>query len=98
MALIDYLQKRQIPLPLAYGYIKQIHFGIGKKSFFALGLQNKNGGWELRNCFQKYCASPKAIAIIENNNPSLTVVEGMFDFCRFWSFNPYGSLNRMCLF
>lgn len=80
MALIDYLQKRKIPLTLAYGYIKQIHFGMGEKSFFALGLQNKNGGWELRNCFQKYCASPKAITIIENDNPSLTVVEGMFDF------------------
>ncbi|WP_136468911.1 toprim domain-containing protein [Flagellimonas onchidii] len=80
MALIDYIQKRKIPLNLASGYIKQVHFGIGKKSFFALGLQNKNGGWELRNCFQKHCASPKAITIIENHNPNLTVVEGMFDF------------------
>ncbi len=80
MALIDYLQKRKIPLTLAYGYIKQVHFGVGEKSFFALGLQNKKGGWELRNCFQKYCASPKAITIIENHNSSLTVVEGMFDF------------------
>lgn len=80
VALIDYLQKRKIPLTLAYGYIKQVHFGIGEKSFFALGLQNKNGGWELRNCFQKYCASPKAITLIKNRNPRLTVVEGMFDF------------------
>ena len=80
VALIDYLQKRKIPLTLAYGFIKQVHFGIGKKSFFALGLQNKNGGWELRNYFQKYCASPKAITLIENHNPSLTIVEGMFDF------------------
>jgi len=80
VALIDYLQKRKIPLTLAYGYIKQVHYRIGKKSFFALGLQNKNGGWELRNCFQKYCASPKAITLIENHNPSLAVVEGMFDF------------------
>lgn len=80
VALIDYLQKRQIPLTLAYGYIKQVHFAVGEKSFFALGLENKNGGWELRNSFQKYCTSPKAITIIENHDPSLTVVEGMFDF------------------
>ncbi|NQX92090.1 MAG: toprim domain-containing protein [Flavobacteriales bacterium] len=80
VALIDYLQKRQIPLTLANGYIKQVHFKIGEKPFFALGLQNDKGGWELRNCFQKYCASPKAITLIENHNPSLTVVEGMFDF------------------
>lgn len=80
VAVIDYLQKRKIPLTLAYGYINQVHFRMGEKSFFALGLQNNKEGWELRNRFQKYCASPKAITLIGNNNPYLTVVEGMFDF------------------
>lgn len=92
-ALVDYLQKRQIPLTLAYRYIKQVHFRIGKKSFFALGLQNKNGGWELRNNFQKYCTSPKAITLIENNNPSLTVVEGMFDLLSLLVMQPKWSIE-----
>ncbi len=79
-ALLHYLQNRSIPSTLACQYIKQVHFRMGEKTFFALGLQNEKGGWELRNSFQKYCASPKAITLINKGKQSLTVVEGMFDF------------------
>lgn len=79
-ALFDYLTERKIPLTLAHRYLKQVHFILNSKKYFALGLQNDKGGWELRNKFQKHCCSPKATTLIGNGKQDLTVVEGMFDF------------------
>lgn len=79
-ALLDYLTERKIPPTLAHGYLKQVHFILNSKKYFALGLQNEMGGWELRNKFQKHCCSPKATTLIGNGKQKLTVVEGMFDF------------------
>ncbi len=79
-ALFDYLAERQIPPTLAHGYLKQVHFILNSKNYFTLGFRNHKGGWELRNKFQKYCASPKAITLINTGKQNLTVVEGMFDF------------------
>lgn len=79
-ALFDYLADRGIPITLAHGYLKQVQFILNDKEYFALGLQNAKGGWELRNKFQKHCCSPKAITLITNGKQNITVVEGMFDF------------------
>lgn len=79
-ALLDYLTERKIPPTLAHGYLKQVHFILNSKKYFALGLQNDKGGWELRNKFQKHCCSPKAINLINSGKQNITVVEGMFDF------------------
>ncbi|MCR9225900.1 MAG: toprim domain-containing protein [Flavobacteriaceae bacterium] len=78
-ALLEYLSKRRIPTTLAKAYLKQVHFTINSKSYFALGLRNDGGGWELRNKFQKYCCSPKATTHIKKNGSNITLVEGMFD-------------------
>ena len=59
--LIQYLKHRKIPLDLARHFVDEVHFALNDKRFFALGLRNSSGGWELRNKFQKYCASPKAV-------------------------------------
>ena len=79
-AILDYLTERKIPPTLAHGYLKQVHFILNSKKYFALGMQNNKGGWELRNKFQKHCCSPKATTLIGNKKQDLTVVEGMFDF------------------
>lgn len=78
-ALLEYLSERQIPPTLAHGYLKQVHFTMNSKNYFALGLQNDKGGWELRNKFQKYCCSPKAITHIKKGGSRVAIVEGMFD-------------------
>lgn len=79
-ALLDYLTERRIPPTLAHGYLKQVHFILNSVKYFALGLQNEAGGWELRNKFQKHCCSPKAITLISRGKQNIIVVEGMFDF------------------
>lgn len=53
---------------------------MGDRDYFAIGLKNNKGGWELRNSFQKLCSSPKSITHFKNGKEKLVVVEGMFDF------------------
>ncbi len=80
IALINYLENRKIQLSRVHQYIKEVHFEMNHKHFFAIGFQNDKAGWELRNSFQKLCCSPKAITHSKRGHGSITVFEGFFDF------------------
>jgi 5S rRNA maturation endonuclease (ribonuclease M5) len=49
------------------------------RKYFATGLKNDSGGWELRNKYYKNSSSPKDSKHIKNGNTKLIVTEGMFD-------------------
>lgn len=87
-ALVQYLEHRCIPMAIARSYVKEVHFKMGNRDFFAIGLENRKGGWELRNSFQKLCSSPKAITYIKEDRKYLAVVEGMFDFLSLKAIGP----------
>ena len=78
--LIDYLNSRNIPFEVGRKYCRQIWYGFKTKRFFALGLENHKGGWELRNKYFKNSSSPKTFSFIQNNSRQLLITEGMFDF------------------
>jgi len=78
-ALIQYLHSRKIPLSIARLYCKEIWYTCNDKIFFAIGLKNHLGGWELRNKFFKNGCSPKAYSYLNTSQNQLIVVEGMFD-------------------
>lgn len=86
-ALIQYLLERYI-LPFAiYRYVSEVHYTFRGKSYFALGLSNISGGWELRNKYLKNSSSPKNYTLIQavtpsdyNDSKSVIITEGMFDF------------------
>ena len=78
-ALSGYLRSRGIPLALGNVYCKEIRYSFKGKEFFALGLQNHLGGWELRNKYFKGSNSPKSYTHFKNGSKSLMVTEGMFD-------------------
>jgi len=79
LALIQYLRLRGIPIAIARRYCKEVWYQHNKKQYFAIGLQNKLGGWELRNKFCKNSSSPKTYKYFNTSKNQLTVVEGMFD-------------------
>lgn len=87
-ALIEYLIERRIPVSIARNYLKEVHFEMGNHNYFALGMKNDKGGWELRNSFQKLCSSPKGTILLKNEKENLVVVEGMFDFLSLRTMNP----------
>ncbi|WP_373519850.1 toprim domain-containing protein [Pricia sp.] len=78
-ALKGYLKSRNIEPGTALGYCREVHYRFKDKSYFAIGLKNDSGGWELRNKYVKNPSSPKDITHIKNGNRKLIVTEGMFD-------------------
>jgi 5S rRNA maturation endonuclease (ribonuclease M5) len=77
---VDYLKSRKIPLEVGNKYCKQIWYGCRGKRFFAIGLQNQQEGWELRNKYFKTSSSPKTFSFFERDSSQLIITEGMFDF------------------
>ena len=78
-ALKAYLKSRKISIPTARDIIKEVHYRFKGKTYFAVGLKNASGGWELRNRYVKNSSSPKDITHIINGNEKLIITEGMFD-------------------
>jgi hypothetical protein len=79
--LLQYFQKRQIPIQIAERFCKQIDFLLYGKKHTAIGFQNNAGGYELRNQYFKGSSSPKDITFFANRQKEqLAVFEGFFNF------------------
>ena len=78
-ALIQYLNSRKIPLKIARQYCYEVSYKFNENIFFAIGLKNHLGGWELRNKFFKNCCAPKWYTYLKKGKDQLIIVEGMFD-------------------
>ncbi len=78
-ALIQYLNSRKITLTTARTYCKEVWYQYEDKKYFAIGLQNEKGGWELRNKYFKNSNSPKSYTYLKKSTNQLLIVEGMFD-------------------
>ncbi len=79
-ALIRYVESRGIPLPVAKMYCREVWYKSNARDYFALGLQNDKGGFELRNQFFKNSSSPKTYIYRKIRSKTLLITEGMFDF------------------
>ncbi len=77
--LLKYLFERKISISTASAICMEVHYLNKGRKYFAIGLENNSGGWELRNKYCKNCSSPKDITHIKNGNGKLIVTEGMFD-------------------
>ena len=78
-ALEQYLVSRNISIRTSKKIIKEVHYHFKDKNYFAIGLQNDSGGWELRNKYLKNGSSPKDVTHLKNGQSKLLVTEGMFD-------------------
>ena len=84
-ALVQYLAKRGISLDIGQQYLEEVSvFNTEtKKTFFALGMQNEDTGYELRNPFFKGSAGSKSITFIRGTTPKpegIHIFEGGFDY------------------
>jgi len=87
-ALIQYLNSRGIPLIIAKQYCKEVWYNYKGCMFFAIGLENGKGGWELRNKLFKNSSSPKSHTHIKRNSNQLVILEGMFDLLSLATLEP----------
>ncbi|MCW0481197.1 toprim domain-containing protein [Gaoshiqia sediminis] len=78
--LISYLRSRKVDPSRAARYARQVYYSLKGSTYFAIGLQNVSGGWELRNPYYKNSSSPKNYSLFSKSKTMLSVTEGMFDF------------------
>ena len=92
--LLSYLSSRNIPVELAQTHLKEVHYELPGKSYYALGFKNDSGGYELRNKYFKGSSSPKDVTTIisGNNEKEVSVFEGFFSFLSYLSLQEKQSL------
>jgi DNA primase len=81
-SLLKYFQERCINTQLVSQVAVQVHFSNQeKKQFFAIGMKNTEGGYEVRNRRFKGCVGKKGLTFLKGKtNNTVVVFEGMFDF------------------
>ncbi|WP_437396181.1 CHC2 zinc finger domain-containing protein [Flagellimonas lutimaris] len=87
-ALQNYLSSRKISTKTVRKLCKEVHYTIGDRKYFAIGLQNRSGGWELRNRYWKGSTSPKDVSLTGNRSKKLAITEGMFDMLTLLELRP----------
>lgn len=81
LALIQYVEKRSISLKNASRYLREVHYEVKGKQYFAVGFPNDSGGYEVRNQFFKGSFSPKTVTTFTaNGSRTVLLFEGFFDF------------------
>lgn len=87
-ALLQYLNARGISSSLASIYCREIYYHLEikpEKKYFAVGFQNRDGGWELRNPGWKGATS-KHYTYIDNAGSHIAIFEGFCDFLAYLEF------------
>lgn len=84
-ALVQYLIKRGISLKIGRQYFEEMRIlnTQTSKKFFALGMQNEDEGYEIRNPFFKGSVGHKSITFIRGvtpKPPGINLFEGSFDY------------------
>ena len=80
ISLLNYLEKRHIPLDIAENFCKEIDFLLYGKIRTVIGFQNNAGGYELRSAHFKGSNSPKEVTFFDHNKEEVNVFEGFFNF------------------
>ncbi len=85
LSLIKYLtEQRAINLSAARTHLEEIHFrnNTEGKNYFAAGIKNKSGGYEVRNPYFKSSIGKKDFSLIEGGagRGEAMVFEGFMDF------------------
>ncbi|MCE3023695.1 DNA primase [Riemerella anatipestifer] len=81
-ALLDYLKDRN--LETQKSELKEIHYQIEDKTYFAVAFKNDSRGYEIRNKYMKIALGKKDITSVKNNSntkaQTLKIFEGFSDY------------------
>ena len=79
-SLLDYLQKRCIPVHIANRFCREVDFLLYGRKQTVIGFKNNAGGFELRGPYFKGSGSPKGTSFFDNGKEKLDVFEGFFNY------------------
>lgn len=88
-ALWEYVKARRIQESVAKRLLKQVYYQYKGKTYYAVGFQNDQGGFALRNKYVKLASMPNGATFIDNGKTSLTVFEGFFSYASMETLRPY---------
>jgi len=92
-ALLRYLVLRKITLRIGKAFLKEAHYTVHGRKYFALAFANDKGGYELRNAFFKTGSSPKYFTTIPGTDETrINIFEGFMDFlscCSYYNRPPH---------
>ena len=82
--LLDYFKDRGISKEVLQENTRQIHFEIGEKKYFGIGLENISGGIEIRNPLAKTKIGTNNFSVVKGSKSNeIAVFEGMTDMLSF---------------
>lgn len=90
--ITDYLLRRGV-WGIANEKMREVYYYVEdekkqRKHYFAVGWQNQNGSWEIRNKYFKGSLGKKAITVIEGDPLKLALFEGYMNYLSWVRFNP----------
>lgn len=96
--LLNYFESRGIPTLLAQRYLSEVYVRnrTNHSNFYAAGLENVDGGFELLNKAFKGCIAPKSISFVRGIDPipdCVHVFEGIMDFLTAALYQPNNRLK-----
>ncbi|WPO78200.1 toprim domain-containing protein [Flavobacterium sp. KACC 22761] len=83
LALIQYLTSRNILKFEKENNLKEVHYTINSKKYFAIGFENQSASFEIRSKYAKLCIGKKDVSLISNQSLTLRIFEGFFDYLSF---------------
>lgn len=82
--LLDYFQQRGISRDILTQHTRQVHYEHNDKEFFAIGIKNLSGGYDLRNPLMNSKIGPSDISVITGSKKEeIILFEGMADMLSF---------------
>jgi len=98
-ALLNYLESRGLEVKDIANAGKEVHWTNGKDNFFAIGFENKNGGYAVRSKLYKGNLNGGGISsfTIGANPQSIKMFEGSMDFSSYRNLNPNESFYAIVL-
>jgi hypothetical protein len=94
--LLAYLESRGISGNIAAAWCKEADYRLYKRVFTAIGFQNDQGGWDLRNPENKHASIPKHFrSIVPKDARTIHVFEGFMDFLSFLSIPAFRAREPM---
>lgn len=82
--LFNYFEKRGITRDILENHTSQIHFEVGGKRYFGIGIENQSGGYEVRNPFLKTKIGNSSFSKIPGTKTDeIVVFEGLTDMLSF---------------
>ncbi|SDE00380.1 MuF-C-terminal domain-containing protein [Riemerella columbipharyngis] len=80
--LLAYFESRGIDRDILKANTEQVHYKIGDKKYFGIGVKNESGGYEIRSPYMKSKIG-NDISVIKGTKNELVVFEGMTDMLSF---------------